>query len=209
MCRRQSVRNLGAGINISRRQKIWWVSKMETWKVRCSHFHPSSLPPSLSALAASAVCSLAIPLLCLPVAPCTHKRLFLFLSFESSFIAACNSSYSTFQNVALWYNIQTELAGLFLPSPNKRQRWQQAGLFWNSITFLSRHPKRALYYLAPMRKWGHVTQPCWRSTSCVLKKQNAAAVLPGPRASVLSGYYNNLWDNLSSRPCVIVHCDEK
>lgn len=29
MCQRRSVRNLGAGINISRRQKIWWVSKMD------------------------------------------------------------------------------------------------------------------------------------------------------------------------------------
>lgn len=38
MCRRQSVRNLGAGINISRRQKIWWVSKMERHKVWHSHF---------------------------------------------------------------------------------------------------------------------------------------------------------------------------
>lgn len=27
MCRRQSVKNLGAGINISRRQRIWWVSR--------------------------------------------------------------------------------------------------------------------------------------------------------------------------------------
>ena len=38
MCRRRSVRNLGAGINISRRQKIWWVSKTEGRKVWRSHF---------------------------------------------------------------------------------------------------------------------------------------------------------------------------
>lgn len=57
MCRRQSVRNLGAGINISRRQKIWWVSKTQGRKSMaltllslCTHTHVYTLTPAVTTI---------------------------------------------------------------------------------------------------------------------------------------------------------------